>query len=437
MTLWEDLAIRDPASASASGHPPSPSKASGDALVILIDQAVVSATSFLTFVIIARAVSKGELGLYTLGFSLVIFITNLQDAIVLAPYTVYSPRFQAERHLRYTGSSLLHQLSVAFSAALLLATAGTIFSLSRHLSQWAAITWALAVAIVFILLREYGRRVCFAWRREKIALALDTCIAVSQIGGLLLLARRGVLSAETAYWVIGATSGAIAVAWLWWSRRRFSFSYRYARLHLFRNLALGKWILASNVAQTISGEIFPWFLAAFRGMTATGTLAACRSLASVTNPFLLGMGNFLGPKTAHVFWHRGQRELNALVVRYTFLIIVPMGIATIVLVLFGDLLLVTLYGAQYKGYGGTVALLAVNQFILILGSPTIGALLAVEHPEALFKSYLASGAVTFLVGLPLVWAYGVRGAAVAMIWSTVTGVAFRGWSLWTFSRVRS
>ena len=60
----------------------------------LADQGVSSATNFLTGVIIARACSKEELGLYMLGFSLVLFVTDLQTSLISTPYMVYAPRLK-------------------------------------------------------------------------------------------------------------------------------------------------------------------------------------------------------------------------------------------------------------------------------------------------------------------------------------------------------
>src|ERR1035437_4034789 len=72
----------------------------------LVDQGVVSATNFLTGVIIGRACSKEELGLYMLGFSLILLVTGLQTTLICTPYMVYAPRLKGSAHALYTGSTL-------------------------------------------------------------------------------------------------------------------------------------------------------------------------------------------------------------------------------------------------------------------------------------------------------------------------------------------
>ena len=70
----------------------------------LLDQGVASATNFLTGVIIARGCSKEELGLYMLGFSLILLMTDLQTSLIATPYMVYAPRLKGEAHASYTAA---------------------------------------------------------------------------------------------------------------------------------------------------------------------------------------------------------------------------------------------------------------------------------------------------------------------------------------------
>ena len=80
-------------------------------IISLADQAVASATNFATGIIIARACSKEELGLYMLGFSLIFLMTDFQTSLITTPYMVYAPRLKGRAHALYTGSTLIHQLA--------------------------------------------------------------------------------------------------------------------------------------------------------------------------------------------------------------------------------------------------------------------------------------------------------------------------------------
>ncbi len=54
------------------------------------------------------------------------------------------------------------------------------------------------------------------------------------------------------------------------------------------------------------------------------------------------------------------------------------------------------------------------------------ALKAAESPRLVFWAYVASGAVTFVAGVPLVVRFGVRGAAYGMLLSGISYTAALG-----------
>ena len=62
----------------------------------LADQAVVSGTNFLTTVILGRACLQHELGLYAMGFSLVVVLMGISRALIWMPYTTHSPHLEQD-----------------------------------------------------------------------------------------------------------------------------------------------------------------------------------------------------------------------------------------------------------------------------------------------------------------------------------------------------
>ena len=74
----------------------------------LIDQGVVSATNFLTMVLLGRTATQ-ELGEYQLGFSIVLLAMCVQNALISSPYTLFGNRMEGRQRAQYAGSTLLHQ----------------------------------------------------------------------------------------------------------------------------------------------------------------------------------------------------------------------------------------------------------------------------------------------------------------------------------------
>ena len=145
--------------------------------IALADQLVASATTLLTGIIIGRACTPAEFGLYTLAFSIVLVLVRLQTSLISTPYTVYSPRLRGSEHARYTGSTLTHQFSLSVLAVLFLSLCGIVLSAGVGPAGLAPVVWALVFAISLILVREYARHMCFANLQFRAALILDILTA--------------------------------------------------------------------------------------------------------------------------------------------------------------------------------------------------------------------------------------------------------------------
>ena len=230
----------------------------------LADQAVASVNNFAYWgLIIARAASsKEEFGLYMLGFTLILLVTDLQTSLIATPYMVYAPRLQGRAHAQYTGSTLIHQVVFSLLTTLVVigAACAARFGVGPHGLE--PVLWALAGVGSLIMLREFVRRICFASLKLRTVFVFDVFIGVGQICGLLVLAHFKLLSAARAYWVIGATCGLAVLCWLWLNRHHYYLRFDESVLDLKRNLIFGKWVFASGLLWTASvyrlaARVFP------------------------------------------------------------------------------------------------------------------------------------------------------------------------------------
>src|SRR5205809_7739217 len=62
----------------------------------VLDQAVVSGTSFATSALLARSASRDELGVYYLALSVIYFARGIHEQLVSATYTIYCGRRRGE-----------------------------------------------------------------------------------------------------------------------------------------------------------------------------------------------------------------------------------------------------------------------------------------------------------------------------------------------------
>jgi O-antigen/teichoic acid export membrane protein len=384
-------------------------------IITLADQGFVSAANFLTGVIIGRICTREQFGLYILGFTIVSFLMDIQTSLISSPYTVYSPRLKNSGHAQYSGSTLIHQLSLSVLAMVGLVAGGLALCIGIGPQDLLPVVWALVVVITFILLREYARRICFAGLRMKTALVLDFSVALGQISGVGLVAYLGFLSASSAYWVIGIACGIAALGWLMVYRKAFSFNFNQIISDLRHNWLFGKWVFAGNMLSLISSQyLSPWLVTGFVGAGATGVFGACWWVVALVNPFLIGLGNFLGPRLAHANT-QGILELKKVILKATFFIIGITGLFCFVLILWGGSLVVLVYGSKYAGNNAVVSVLALSVVASAVSLAVGYGLWALERPQVNFKVSIIQLGVTLTIGLMFVKPFGLLGIACGLL----------------------
>src|SRR4051794_14737588 len=152
--------------------------ASGKDVLAVLDQAVVSGTSFLTTILLWRYCGPGELGVYSLGFTLLVTWGCVQESLIATPYTIFRLRPLKGTPAEYAGAVLIHQMMLSAVALLSLAAVGVVASWTGRFPGLAAVTWVLALATPFALLREFGRRFAFAHLGMAEALVIDGVVSV-------------------------------------------------------------------------------------------------------------------------------------------------------------------------------------------------------------------------------------------------------------------
>ena len=392
-------------------------------MVSLADQMVASATNFLTGMIIGRVCARDEFGLYMLCMSVVLFVLDLQTSIISSPFMIYSQRLSGRRHALYLGSTLVHQWALALLLILLLAGGHLLLGLGIGPAQLDPVVRSLAGVIAFIMFREYVRRVCFAGLQMVHALLVDCCVALVQVGGLLLLAWQGILSTRMAFLVIGLACGMASTGWLILNRRAWVIRPQSVAADFRKNWEFGRWVFASGLLWALSMNLYPWFLAHYHGVAAAGAWAAAYGVVAIANPLLFGIQNFLGPKIVQAYTRGGMTGLRRFVVRVTvvfFLLVLPLAM---ILFAFGGNIVVLVYGAKYGGNGGVVAILAVNMLVTAAAFILSRAILAVEQSRIYFVANLVPLIILFAFGILLVKKFGTIGVAWGNLASTVATAA--------------
>ncbi|HEY2881290.1 MAG TPA: polysaccharide biosynthesis C-terminal domain-containing protein [Pirellulales bacterium] len=400
----------------------------------LVDQGVVSAVNFLTMVLVGRSVgqhvagssAEHQVGLYQLGFSIIVLATTAQNALISSPYAVFGLQLSRRRRAEYAGSTLVHQWIFSAFVAVVLALVGVAAVFGLGPADLKSIAWILALVLPFVLLREFVRRISFAHLQVATVLLLDIAVAVLQLGGLLALKLTGHLTAVSAFQTLGLScaiaGGAVRIA------MRRSFLPRRANVltHLKMNWTFGRWACGAQMVSMGMSYALSWMLAFLVDTEATGRYAVCMSLVMIANPLLIGLNNFLSPQSIHAFNAGGIAALNRLLARTAVWVTAAVSILCLLLIFAGGAMLQLIYGHNLSGYGGIVSLLALNMLMYGLSMSAENGLVAINWPAAIFWGNVVGLIVTLTAGVFFIGAYGLIGAAVASLIGTVTGTSLKG-----------
>jgi len=384
-------------------------------VITVIDQGIVSATSFFTGVIIGRTLEKEQFGYYLLGLTIVFVAINLQNALISWPYTIYINRYNKIQHAIFKGSTLIHLLFLCLILIIVLVIFPIIATVYFKISQIEHILWALVISITFIMLREFIRRIFFASMHMGSALLLDLLISMFQIGGLILFSYEKTLSASRSFWIIGAACGLVSVSWLMLNQESFVFSLAAAWSSFKTNFSFGKWIFIGSTIFTASNQLFPWLLTNYHGVATTGTLAANLGIVGLSNPFAQAIGNYLLPKTTDIYNLTGLKGLRQVVLKATIVIGFIMMIFCLLIFIFGSKFIIFVYGDKYASSPTVLLLLTFSAFASVISSPFSYALYALNKPRILFQIDIASSIIFVLFAIMFIKRLGLLGVGIGLL----------------------
>lgn len=392
----------------------------------IIDQALVSGTSFVTSVILGRCAGREDLGFYYLALSVVLFVRGLQEQLVSAPYMIYCGRQATADQPRYAASALLHQCLLSLVAVCGLAIAAALGLGPAGMRQSLLL---LLCAAPLLWMREFVRQMSFAHLDVRAAIVTDLTITLTQLGALGWLALQGQLTVLATLAVMGICCGLASISWLASGRQKFTLNWSAAWNDWCRNWTFSRWALASHVLACSSPYVLPWVVAATHGERETGTLGACATLVGLSNMFLIGLANYLSPKAARAYAEHGLAELKRVLWQTATMFVVGLGTMSLFAFLAGHHVAALVYGPEFIETRWIIGILSLSVLANSLGVTAGNGLWAMERPSASFFADLCSLIVVVIATATLVPMFGPVGAALAGLTGTSSDALIRGYTL--------
>jgi O-antigen/teichoic acid export membrane protein len=392
-----------------------------------VDQGSISLTNFAASIILARAVSPTEFGMYGVGFLLLLLIRAVQEGFTVQPFNALAPTMEGDEYRRYASSTALLQIALSAATAFGASTMGWALTAAGNDVAGPTVS-ALAFVGGAWQVQEFLRRAFYARGRVGAA-ALNTILAsVVRLGVLAFIARGGVLSAQAGLNAIAF--GSVAAGIVGVLQMRTSWTGRGIDLAgvLRRNWSFGRWVSGGSVANWAALEIYPILAAGLISFAAAGAFRAMQNLVAPIHVLLRTIETYLTPRAARRYRLGGWSGVRALLARVYWLSVLPAIGLLIVAALFPAPLMRLLYGEKYAAYSGMLPLLALAYALWFAYAPLQACFKAIPWTRPVFVANLLATLSIFVVGILAIRTFGLAGAIAgqavnglligAILWAT-------------------
>jgi O-antigen/teichoic acid export membrane protein len=399
----------------------------GKAFWAVLDQGLFAISNFALAILLARWLSPEQFGSFAVAHSVFLLAGTLHAGLVREPMLVFGSGRHADRFPRYLDILLGAHWRLAGSASVLLAS-GALILWVFGLSALASAFLGAAVATPLILFGWLVRQACFSVLQPQWAARGGGLYLLILLAGCYLLWYAQLLSAFTGLAAMGG-AGFISGCWVLGHLRRAMVASHSvgapSRHDVFRDhWGYGRWALASSGLSWIPGNIYFILLPAFGGLESAGALKAVLNLVMPVLHANGALATLLLPALASKVQDKSQFS------RLVLAGVTVLGAGSLLywcfLTTFRYPIVEWFYRGTYIQTASLVPIVALLPLSAACSAVFGSALRALERPQQVFWAYAVSTGATLTVGVWGTAVWGLRGATVGILLSSVITAAACG-----------
>ena len=380
------------------------------------DQAFAVGGPFLANVALARAQTKEEYGMFVLSYSVLTFLYGIYNAAIVEPYTVFGAGRYREHFPEYLRLMVRTNMLLGLSLTGVLLSAYWLFlRVAPTLASRSLI--GLALAVSFLLFSTFLRRAFYVLRQPALAARTSFVFFITVAGGLFLASRLLVLDGLSVFvilalgWIVGGVSV---------GRKLISAAARQPFLEIDpgywgKHWNYAQWALATASVFQFTTQGYYWLVAVFVSVKEVAELRATYLLVAPVEQAFIAISLIVLPGLCLHFSAKRLGNFFSLWKRNVLVVAALTGTFALGVRVFGKTAMHLLYGGKFDGLAPLLYLLAFSPLLIGLSGTMVNGLISAERPKLVFWGYLSSGAATFLLGIPLILHFGLRGAAYGIL----------------------
>ncbi len=381
---------------------------------------MVSGLSFASTVYLARNLSQDEFGIFAIGISILLFITNVQTSLITSPMLVMGASIPAEEKQEYFTSLAIVQIMAGMIISTGLFLAGIIFYNNRI----GVLLMVLSLIQGFITGQEFIRKVLLTVLEGAKTILNDFISYGVQLAAIAVLYSMEELSWQTGFYAYGITSALAIIVGMYQIRSLWNLKTLSLNKVMQKNWQFGKWLLASSLTYYVSVQSYLFTPSFFGGPSSTAILRAVQNIFGPTNILLSGFSNFIPQLASKRYTFEGVTSLKIFLRKTMAIVFVLVSTYCLILSIDPKFFLVLFYRGKYDAYANLLYLFGVYYVISSAATVISFGIRATQITQVLFRAQFAAAVLTCVVALPLAYYFGVYGAVTGMICSAITALVY-------------
>ena len=373
-------------------------------VLVLVDQAIFSGTSFLLTVLLARYLSVSEFGSYS-GVILMIYLAiNAIGAWTVQVFQVASNRSSEYISFLFFVQGIL-SLVIGFATAIICHA----ISIDYYIG---AIVFGLG-----FMTYDFFRKIFFVLDHIVEVLILDVIASISVLFSYFLFTYQGIHTVDDLMMYM-SSAYLITLGYALWVVRPFTIDVSQIKDHFTAHLSQGKWLFMTALSQWWAGNLFVVASGWYLGVSALGALRLGQSLFGVLNVLLQVYENYVLPQSAFIMQRSQQlgitylRQMNQKLAK----VFIPILLMTFV---YAEPILTLVGGHEYTSYGFVLRGLCIVYLLILLGQPLRFFFRSQQMNNHFFFAYLISLVVALITSHWLITKYSLQGVIAGLVISQV------------------
>jgi O-antigen/teichoic acid export membrane protein len=381
---------------------------------VLFDQAILSATNFITGILLARFLGIETYGLFALLWMVVLFGLSFSQAFITKPMLSIGPQIETGNKRNYFSS--LHTIQLVFSFlafvisffGLLILTPFPWFELPSS-----GLIFKIPIILALFLTYDFYRKYFFVSEQLKWPILIDGLLAFFQLSGIFILHLFGALSLEN-FLLLIIVIYALLNVFFYTKIATPGFNINSLKSVLKKHYDFAKWLIGTALLQWLCGNFFIIAGGGILGTAAVGAVRIAQNIVGLTHVIFLAMENIVPVYAANHFKNGGIKSLYIFLKKLSLQSGVVIMLILILLSAFAPQIIRLLYGEDFVPFSYILVGVCIIYLLVFIGHPLRFALRTLQLTKPIFIAYLFGAVFSLMSAYPLLKNWDMVGLLAGM-----------------------